>query len=590
MILRKLMFMWLFFSLLSLHALAVDGPVKFLRACPQTSGDDVILSWVVPTDNCGSFVSYQIWGRENPSTPFRPLDSVFIYGTSQYTHVNAKTTSLLWEYFVVVRFLCNNSETPASDTLRIDSSPLQPELDSVSVDIISNSILLGWTANNEKDIKGYRINIEVNSVNIPKAFVTNTFFISTPENPQTQSFSYNLSAEDSCNLVGGISKTHRTIFLQGLVDTCPQTASLSWSKYDGWATGKHEVWASINGGPFGFITELPGSATSYTYNGLPLGDSVTFFVRAFSSQSQASSTSNTWSVKINGVALPKFCYVRCADVVEPDNNVKLTWYFDLSGQTLYFKVFRSLDGVNFIQVDSLNNDNVSEKTYTDASVNADGWTLYYSVKAYDLCNRLQISSRIVKTIHLKTTSFEIESVRLKWGSYKGFDKDIKEYKISRAVDLGTGFNWQNIFKSGDTLYTDNKLPDEPGEKGFCYKIAAIEDGPNQYGYSDSCNSNVSCAEQPIIAFFPNAFVPTGVNTHFRPVISFADLGTSYMVIYDRWGGIVKKIPDLRIGWDGTGPSNELMQEGVYFYVANLYSTLNGTTRIYSGHVFLFNSE
>jgi gliding motility-associated-like protein len=63
-----------------------------------------------------------------------------------------------------------------------------------------------------------------------------------------------------------------------------------------------------------------------------------------------------------------------------------------------------------------------------------------------------------------------------------------------------------------------------------------------------------------------------------------------MVIYDRWGGIVKKIPDLRIGWDGTGPSNELMQEGVYFYVANLYSTLNGTTRIYSGHVFLFNSE
>lgn len=582
-----IIFYLLFWSAL---AWAIDGPVHFLRACPQTSGDDVILSWKVPSDNCGSFVSYQIWARENPSLPFKAIDSIYTYATSQYTHVGAKTTSLLWQYFIVARFLCNNNEAPPSDTLPIDASPLQPELDSVSVDIFSNTIYMGWRRNNENDIKGYRVNIEVNAVNIPKAFVTGTFFVSTPENPQTQSYAYNISAEDSCNLVGGISKTHRTIFLQGLADTCPQTAQLSWSKYDGWATGKQQVWASVNGGAFSLVTELDGSATSYTYTGLPLGDSMTFFIRAFSSQSQASSTSNTWSVKIFGVPLPTFSYMRCADVTEPDNAVKLTWYHDLGGQTLYFKIFRSVDGVSFIQVDSLNNDNVSEKTYTDAQVNAAGGPLFYQVISYDLCNRKQLSTQVVRTLHLKARSPEVEFVKLKWNSYSGFDGGIKDYKLSRSVDLGSGFNWQTILKTGDTLHTDNALPDDPGEKGFCYKISAVENGPNQYGYSDSCSSNIACAEQPIIAFFPNAFIPTGVNTHFKPVVSFADLNTSFMTIYDRWGGIVKKVLDLRTGWDGTGPSNELMQEGVYFYVANLYSTLNGTTRIYSGYVFLFNTE
>ncbi|HEY1046559.1 MAG TPA: hypothetical protein VGF79_08975, partial [Bacteroidia bacterium] len=65
---------------------------------------------------------------------------------------------LNWEFYVVYSKTCNGTDSINSDTLFVDNSkPSYQEIDSVSVDLATQKIIIGWTKNPTLDNKGYII-------------------------------------------------------------------------------------------------------------------------------------------------------------------------------------------------------------------------------------------------------------------------------------------------------------------------------------------------------------------------------------------------------------------------------------------------
>ncbi len=600
---NKLIYRFLYTIVLILCQLvssyAVTGPIKMIRACPGKFDNNITISWNIPPDPCGSFSGYYIYGRENSSLGWTLIDVVTFYPTNQYIHTNALNFKVNGQYFIKVNYDCDFSTPLYSDTISVNKTPPAAKIDSVSVNIYTGEIVIGWSKVNAKDVAGYTVKDFDGSGFADLSFTSSSYFLvgSGIANPQTKSYGYGIATVDSCTLESTISDPHHTIFLTATTNECYKSVSLSWNRYDGswalgaigWPVSKYEIYAATNFGAFIKVGETNSTTTTYTHFGQIPGDSLTFFVRAIGSGSGFTSSSNTFGHRSATKPIPQFCYVRCADVLD-DGSIKLTWHPDLTGEIKKFNILRSTNGIDFSIIDSTNNDLTSEKSYTDSKVSGSSGYYYYKVLCYDLCDSVVLGSNTVRSIFIQATTIGVSTIKASWSSYGGFLNPIESYKVQRGVTSTDGtVTWGDLIETKDTLVFDNNLPDDVGEDGICYRSIAFEQGINTFGFSDSCHSNTSCARQPIIAFFANAFVPTGENPIFKPVCSFVDLKISFMVVYNRWGEEVARITDLNQGWDGK-KGGKILPEGIYFYMATLYGTLNGSTKMYSGEVYLFNSE
>jgi gliding motility-associated-like protein len=119
---------------------------------------------------------------------------------------------------------------------------------------------------------------------------------------------------------------------------------------------------------------------------------------------------------------------------------------------------------------------------------------------------------------------------------------------------------------GDLLNT-------PGE--FCYRITAVENG-NGYTLPGLPESNRLCLTQEPVIWVPNAFLINGVNTIFKPVISFANPENYRLQVYSRWGNMIFQTDDLTEGWNGEY-RGERVPEGMYAW---FLSISDGAGRIY----------
>ena len=584
--------------LCQLNSIAVSGPIKMIRACPGKFDNNITLSWNIPPDPCGSFSGYYIYGRENSSLSWTIIDVITFYPTNQYIHTNALSFKVSGQYFIRVDYDCDFSTPIYSDTISVNKTPISAKIDSVSVNIYTGEIVVGWSKVNAKDVAGYTVKDFDGAGFADLSFTPASYFLvgSSIANPQIKSYGYGIATVDSCTLESTISDPHHTIFLTATTSECYKSVSLSWNRYDGawalggigWPVSKYEIYAATNFGVFMKVGETNSTTTTYTHFGQTPGDSLTFFVRAISSGSNYSSSSNTFGYRSATKPIPKFCYVRCADVLD-DGSIKLTWYPDLTGEIKKFNILRSTNGIDFSIIDSINNDLTSEKSYTDTKVDGNSGYYFYRVLSYDLCDSVVLGSNIVKSVFIQASTIGVSTVKVIWTSYMGFLNPVESYMLQRGFSSDGNITWGDLIQTKDTLVLDNNLPDDVGEDGICYRTIVFENGVNAFGFSDSCHSNVSCARQPIIAFFPNAFVPTGENTIFKPVCSFVNFKISFMIVYNRWGEEVARITDLNQGWDGK-KDGKILPEGIYFYMATLYGTLNGSTKMYSGEIYLLNSE
>ncbi len=141
--------------------------------------------------------------------------------------------------------------------------------------------------------------------------------------------------------------------------------------------------------------------------------------------------------------------------------------------------------------------------------------------------------------------------------------DVASYQIFYSPTMNTDREFiVQIQGAETTTYTD--MP--PGGIAGCYSITATDSIGNV-----SIESNIVCVDNCPFYELPNAFTPNGDSSNdlFIP-FPYRFINSIDIKIYNQWGNLVHETEDPDINWDGTNTNNEVLSDGVYYYVCRVF--------------------
>lgn len=575
---------------MTLLSLSVNGQNKypdFRHVCGDGFGNNINLSWSPLSDTCGKFDTLYIYGSIDALQPFTLIDKISNLASTQYTHFGAKNISTTWNYYLVYKSLCNG-DSAISDTLSIDNTqPPSSEIDSVSVDINTGKVVIGWSKNPAPDVMNYTIWRALGANNVPIDTIDSTFYIHPTSNPNSGALAYTLTAIDSCLNQSIIQSSHTTMFLRSVYDTCNKSITINWTAYFGWANILgYDIY--IKNGQSAFIklqTNNP-SNLSYTFTNFIQGDTLEFYIQAREGNKGFTSSSNKITITTRGRKYSKRNYISYASVLD-STSVEIKLLCDTASDTKKYTLYRKKQDEGYIKLTDLIYDGSSlDITYIDNNTQNFLTNYQYRFISSDKCGVNLDTSNIVKTMFLSVESNN-NGNNIKFNRYSLWNAGVDRFNIYRGFDFGNGFTWNivNTLNNTDSLYSDINFPDDVGLAGTCYYIEAQEGIGNIYGEQSTSKSNTVCLVEDAVIHFPNAFAPGKVNTLFLPKGVNIDYKRTSMLIYARNGQFIKKIDDIRNGWDGTNQNGDMCLDGVYLYICELFG-LNEKKYNFKGTVHL----
>jgi len=251
------------------------------RACSQPNGQDIVLSWDVPSHPCAKFAQIEIFARPNNFTPFTSIGKVTNPAQSNFAHLGGAAITNNWSYQIVYRYLCNDLES-YSDTVEIDAKqPDRTVFDSVSYDPISKGIFLAWPPHNAPDLFGYYLwDVENNNNFKFDSYYSKLDYLDTRKDPNSGQVVYTLTACDSCmnkSLINGYEAA--APFLSGTTTNCASDIAITWKPYIGETTLSTEVYVKRDGNDYTIDTLLLGNSSTWNLK-INSGQTVEIFVRS----------------------------------------------------------------------------------------------------------------------------------------------------------------------------------------------------------------------------------------------------------------------------------------------------------------------
>jgi gliding motility-associated-like protein len=559
---------------------AVETRPKMRRACLNRIDSTLDLLWNKPTDNCGSFTHYNLYGRDNALSLYEFLGN--------YTNWNSNSISLKlrnlksWEFYLVYHKACNGTDSIFSDTIKIDNqAPFDSQLDSVSVDLATQKTILGWSQNLSPDIRGYYVYF-ITATNSIITTTSNNFYLDNGlRDPQNGPVQYGIAAFDSCNNTSLISVPHTTIHLQSIYNQCNKTINLQWTPYIGWPVDGYDIFLRINAGNFAQIGSVIANINQFTYNFSNFGSSYCFYVRAKKLASSITSSSNLSCQNTNGIVATRGSYIAKASV--QGSIVELSLVIPNGTSVQKVNIYRAESSSPFSLWQSVNT-NGGTIDLIDNGVNVHSKTYSYYYTSEGPCNLIFDTSQIAKTILLNLVMVNPGDQYLSWNLYDRFIKlsENQQVLLSNSPDYNKSSPW-NILStiSNSTINYQDNTTLGTNQQQLCYCIRAIENNANiTFNRKDTSYSNIECVTADPIVYFPNAMQINGFNTVFYPKGVFIDFTKSSFFIYDRWGQIVYETTDIQKGWDGK-INDEFVQSDVYAYKA-IITGLNGKVLYFDG--------
>lgn len=557
------------------NVLGIDKPVQITSVCLNKLDSTAMIKWVVVSDNCGSFVKYKIYGRDEPSSSFELVatENAYLQTQSQVKLKNNKE----WEFFIVTQFACNGTDTLVSDTIKVDvEQPFEWELDSVSVDLKTQKTILGWKQHPAKDSKGFYV-YYVGSSNILLSDTNGLVFLDSMHGqPAKQSEKYALATYDSCVNTSPISQGLKTIYLTGNLDTCKRTASIQWTQYQGVTIKNYKVYVSSDSfSGFTEAAEVNPDTDSFILSNLESGRRYCIVVR-MNSDSGITSTSNRICFE---TPTPTGASNSIYNVsVTEKQAIQIVFMSQLKEGTI--SLLKSSDGINFQTFKTYDAKSFPENiTVIDSLVDVASKIYYYQITHKDVCDYVisQDSSLISNSILLNVSENSIES-ELNWNPYNTFSNGVGQYHVYKqyGLEILPRFTWNltDVLTPNQTTSFDVYQNQEYAYK-LCYVVSAIENGINVYNRQDTSFSNSFCFVRELAIYFPNAFSPHGINTTFGPVgIGVIEKdNASLLRIYNRWGQLIYETHQVTKGWDGTDSAGNICQSGTYIYYAKIKGEL-----------------
>lgn len=537
--------------------------IRLIRAC--NGGNDNLITWRSSPNPCVLNGLMSLYARDAASSLFYNIDSNITANPSgQYSHINANVPSVKdWEYFLVYRMNCGTGNSDyISDTISIDiTKPDSTLLDSASVDPITNVVHLGWRSNKTPDFSAYYLyNYDRADPRVKENF-RDTFYHDNPAtDPKSKSLSYDITSSDSCDNRKDYGKyPHKTILLQGSIDTCVNNIQINWNLYVGWTNDSQQIYRSINGGSFDYLSTVGSTVTTYIDKALPITSASKYFIRAYGNHlgARVSASSNSTNSFSAGKSKSP-ANTEIGLVTNNGSNIEITIAKDPAAAYSNVELFRSTNGFLFSYI---HNFGATNNTLVDPTANVLIRNKYYSI-SYNVCGQASDTTLISGNIVLEGEE-NLGIHILKWNPYSTWNSGVKEYLIYRSTgtnDQSLGVETQVGSNASDTFF----VSPAPDDNVCCYKIRAERNAG-----IEASESNKYCFYRTGKVYFPNAIVVHGTNNRFTFMGIGVNLKESSFQIYNRWGQVVYATDDATDGWNGQGIQNDPLPSGVYFFRAKV---------------------
>ena len=547
-------------------ALCYLGPVHTQILAPdfQCVVNDTLF-WEPATNNCGPFVSYDIYFSADEAGPYTLLNSITDPTETFFFHSDANNQ--IWYYYLTSNYNCPGETQLSSDTLD-NLIPIAGPLEYVSV--LGGGVEISWGASPSPETIGYVIsrNTDQGTTVLDTVYDT-TIYLDLTAEPELQSEVYFVVALDACGNKSLVPPPHQTILLDFMPpDACNPGLVLNWTAYQNWANGVggYDIFVGADGETPELVGSVGGAETTFTYTGGNDGELLCFYVEAIENNTGFRARSNEECTGINILQPIREIELLGASVNE-NGTVDLEWYWDPTALLVSADQASVAVGDDAVVVQSLTLDNPlqAQNLRQDPNANAQNRAYIYTIFATDECGNM-VNSNDSQTPFLQGVA-GANSNQLSWNAYAHPLGQALTYTLIRVSDLGE----ETVF-SGITndLSFDDVVPSDLEGEGLCYYLLVEVEFERSNGevLIRELRSNTVCLVPSPKVFVPNVFAPNGVNNIFRPQLSFGDLAEYELNIYDRWGGQVFQSTSIDKGWDGRR-NGEVMPQGVYLYFISL---------------------
>ena len=510
------------------------------------------------TNNCGPFLSYDVFTASDPNGPYSLLDNITDPSATFLEHPNS--SSVTNYYYISPNFDCLGEISINSDTI----SNRPPEVgDIFSISIENNFSTISWNPSPSPEAVEYSLFL-VTDMGLELLTVTSDFsYVDMVRDPDIQSFSYLIVASDVCGnrsiFSDPVPSIHLSLDVSG--NNCDESIGFEWNTHIN--TVSQELWArDINGDAF-FLEALAADDEDFFIQEFTLPDVTGFFIRAFLNSDQTLfADSNIRAINfIVNVPIEEILFTNLSTF--NNNNIEAAWCWnnnaDLNSARLQF----SFSGISDAKDVGFPNPLQSNQAENIALIVGTPENYTLQVETTDACN-VVFESAPINSILLEVNPLSESEVEVSWSPYSYPDADLENYQLFKEVNGVVALVYEGLATSQII-----SAAEVAGEQ--CYYTIAQARGFLNDGTEKpiQITSNLDCTSGFPIIRLPNAFNPYGVNSIFRPLIGNADAIESYrMQIFSRWGELLFNTTDTARGWNGRDGLRELPQ-GVYSYMVEV---------------------
>ncbi|MCF8463498.1 MAG: gliding motility-associated C-terminal domain-containing protein [Flavobacteriales bacterium] len=488
---------------------------------------------------------------------------------------------------------CTSVSNVVGDILNNPAMPDPQAIDSVTV--VNELARISWLPNTQLNVVEYTV--EQNNAGIWTPLFTaagynNTDWINPASNAGNVSEIYRVKATNNCQVTGNPVTFARTILASVVADGCEKYAEVRWSEYVNWPEGvrAYEIHTSKDGATEILIGTVDD--TTFVFRHENVEDEATYCYRVVAvrdTPTRITSTSNDTCVLIYVPKRPDYQYNYNTTVITGNTGVEEFFFVDSTAGYIGFQIQRGTEPDDMRNLWFMPFD-VSTRyyQYTDASARPAFNSYYYWVIGVDSCQLNADTMNMSRTILLDAEANSDRTNSLEWNAYEGWNGPVTAYNIHRSVD-GV-YAYLTTVPPTQLTYTDSIQEIIIGDGNFCYIIEAVEGvsqpigAPNPVLFQELSRSNEDCARQHPNVFTPNAFMPEGVNSVFKPVTVYVDANSYLFQVYNRWGEKIFETTDPDEGWNGSA-KGKVQPQGSYVYFVSFLSS-KGKEYTKSGSVTL----
>ena len=329
----------------------------------------------------------------------------------------------------------------------------------------------------------------------------------------------------------------------------------------GWPVEQYALFGSIDNTPYTLLATLGPDESTFLLANAQADHDYCFVMQATGALPGQISLSNKTCRTTAYPQVPLWNYVRVATVADKDR-ITVVDSVDTSSFTKRLVLERTYNGLPWEAIAEVPGGTVPVVVFEDLDVLTGERSYAYRVAAEDSCGERTAISNTGNTMLLSASADLDGFNRLYWNGYTEWAGNVAGYTVYQSIADGP-FAQVGVTAPGMWQFADNveALFNTPGK--FCYYVEANEVG-NPSGINAISTSNIACAVQKEEVWIPNAFIASGYNSTFKPVLAYANADRYEFTIFNRWGQQIWTTTDRDKPWDGRVNGN-LVPQGVYAY-------------------------